>query len=164
MSISGEFTMFLLSEEGCFKWFMHPVIRTHSSITTQLTRVFINCIYVLFILFDDNISKMATAPYPDSRVLSKTDQITSHSQNNRDFYPDWMKSLPENKVNPKWNFCMIGTISQVLACMSSWNQSHKMVMMIVTSTSPTSKTVQNLTDGSIVQSCSFLLPTFAGRQ
>lgn len=62
---------------------------------------------------------MATAPYPDSRVLSKTDQITPHSQNNRDFYPDWMKSLPENKVSPKWNFCMIGTISQVQACMSS---------------------------------------------
>lgn len=110
MSISGEFTFFLLSEEGCFKWFKHTVIRTHSSITTQLTKVSIDCIYVSFILFDYNISKMATAPYSDSMVLSKTDQITPHSQNNRDFYPDGMKSLPENKVNPKWNFCMIGTI------------------------------------------------------
>lgn len=46
---------------------------------------------------------------------------------------------------------MIGTTcnSKLLACMSSGNHIHKVVMMIGMSTSPTSKTVESFTDGSM---------------
>lgn len=80
MSISGKLTIVLLSEVGCCKWFKHPVIYSHQSITTKLTREFINCIYVLSMLFDDDISKMAAALFRDLRAQFYTaDNATSRN-------------------------------------------------------------------------------------
>lgn len=121
------------------------------------------------ILFDDNISKMATALYPDSREQFHTadndSRLSSKVGQGDRFLVDppalakrtrshniprtteistqiWWNPSQKTKCTLNVNYLMIWTGSELPACMSSGNQSHKMVIMIGLSTSPTSKTVE----------------------